>query len=129
MAPSALFLGDTAPLFEKWLVDVSDAQSSSGAYPDIAPQIGVTGSGNAGWADAGILIPWLIYQRTGNVRVLERQYDSMARYVRFLAADNVAGIRHGGRYGDWLALERPTSLELIGTAYVARSAALFVLMA
>jgi alpha-L-rhamnosidase len=108
---------------------VSDAQSSSGAYPDIAPQIGVTGSGNAGWADAGILVPWLIYQRTGNIQLLERQYASMRRYVRFLAADNVGGIRHGGRYGDWLALERPTSLELIGTAYVAHSAALLVRIA
>ena len=129
MAPSALFLGDTAPVFEKWLVDLSDAQSSSGAYPDIAPMIGVTGSGNAGWADAGVLVPWLIYERTGNIRVLDRQYDSMARYIRFLDADNVGGLRHGGRYGDWLALEAPASLLLVGTAYLARSAAIFVRIA
>ena len=129
MAPSALFLGDTAPVFEKWLIDLSDAQLPSGAYPDIAPRIGVTGSGNAGWADAGVLVPWLIYERTGNPRVLERQYDSMRRFLRFLEADHIGGLRHGGRYGDWLALEGPTSLELIGTAYLARSAALFVRMA
>lgn len=129
MAPSALFLGDTAPLFEKWLVDLSDAQRPSGAYPDVAPTIGVTGAGNAGWADAGVLIPWLIYERTGDRGVIERQYDSMRRYLRYLAADQVGGLRHGGRYGDWLALEGPTSLELIGTAYLAHSAALFVRMA
>src|SRR6185312_5873491 len=119
MAPSALFLGATAPVFEKWLVDLADAQLPSGAYPDIAPRIGVTGGGNAGWADAGVLVPWLIYERTGDVAVIERQYDSMLRYVRFLDADHVGGVRHGGRYGDWLALEDPTSLELIGTAYLA----------
>ncbi|HEX7473854.1 MAG TPA: family 78 glycoside hydrolase catalytic domain [Candidatus Limnocylindrales bacterium] len=129
MAPSALFLGDTAPVFEKWLIDLSDAQLPSGAYPDIAPRIGVTGSGNAGWADAGMLVPWLIYERTGNVGVIERQYDSMLGFLRFLGADHIGGVRHGGRYGDWLALEGPTSLELIGTAYLARSAALFVRMA
>jgi alpha-L-rhamnosidase len=129
MAPSALFLGDTAPLFEKWLVDLADAQLPSGAYPDVAPRIGVTGSGNAGWADAGVEIPWLIYERTGDARVIERQYASMRRFVRFLDADHVGGIRHGGRYGDWLALEGPTSLELIGTTYLARSAALFARMA
>jgi alpha-L-rhamnosidase len=129
MAPSALFLGDTAPIFEKWLVDLSDAQLPSGAYPDVAPTIGVTGSGNAGWADAGILVPWLVYERTGNVEVIARQYDSMLRYLRFLEADQVGGVRHGGRYGDWLALEAATSFELIGTAYLARSAALFVRMA
>ncbi|MEA2605249.1 MAG: alpha-L-rhamnosidase, partial [Chloroflexota bacterium] len=129
MAPSALFLGDTTPVFAKWLVDLSDAQLPSGAYPDVAPRIGVTGSGNAGWADAGILVPWLVYQRTGDVGVIARQYDSMLRYVRFLEADQVGGLRHGGRYGDWLALERATSLELIGTAYLARAAALFARMA
>jgi alpha-L-rhamnosidase len=129
MAPSALFLGATAPVFEKWLVDLSDAQLPSGAYPDVAPTIGVMGSGNAGWADAGVQVPWLIYQRTGNVGVVERQYDSMLRYARFLAGDQVGGIRHGGRYGDWLALETPASLELIGTAYLAHSAGLFVRMA
>jgi alpha-L-rhamnosidase len=129
MAPSALFLGDTAPVFEKWLIDLADAQLPSGAYPDVAPRIGVTGSGNAGWADAGVIVPWLIYQRTGNLRVVERQYDSMLRFLRFLEADQIGGLRHGGRYGDWLALDAPTSLELIGTAYLAHSAALFVRMA
>jgi alpha-L-rhamnosidase len=129
MAPSALFLGDTAPVFEKWLIDLADAQFPSGAYPDIAPRIGVTGSGNAGWADAGVLVPWLIHERTGDLGVIERQYDSMHRFVRFLEADQIGGVRHGGRYGDWLALEGPTSLELIGTAYLAWSAALFVRMA
>ena len=84
MAPSALFLGDTAALFEQWLIDLSDAQLPSGAYPDVAPQIGVTGSGNAGWADAGVLVPWTVYQQTGNVDVIERQYDSIRRYLRFL---------------------------------------------
>ena len=49
----------------------------------------------------------------------------MRKYLRFLDADQVGGLRHGGRYGDWLALEAPTGLELIGTAYLARSAALF----
>jgi alpha-L-rhamnosidase len=124
MAPSALFLGDTGAVFEKWLIDLADAQLPSGAYPDVAPRIGVTGSGNAGWADAGVLVPWSVYRQTGNRRVLERQYDSMLRYVRFLEADQTGGIRHGGRYGDWLALEGPTSLQLIGTAYLAQTARL-----
>jgi alpha-L-rhamnosidase len=129
MAPVALFLGDTAALFEKWLVDLADAQTPSGAYSDVAPRIGVTGSGNAGWADAGVEVPWLVYRRTGDVRVIERQYDSMRRFLRFLDADHVGGIRHGGRYGDWLALEGPTGLELIGTAYLAHAATLVARMA
>ena len=129
MAPGALFLGDTAPLFEKWLVDLADAQLPSGAYPDVAPAVGVTGSGNTGWADAGVQVPWLLYERTGDPSVVARQYDSMRRYVRFLEQDQSGGVRHGGRYGDWLALDDPTSFELIGTAYLAHTAALFARMA
>jgi alpha-L-rhamnosidase len=125
-APSALFLGaDTAALFERWLIDLADAQSPSGAYPDVAPRVGVTGSGNAGWADAGVLVPWALFRATGDRRALERPYPSMRRYLRFLEGDHVGGVRHGGRYGDWLALETPASLELIGTAYLARSAGVF----
>lgn len=129
MAPGALFLGDAAPLFEKWLIDLADAQLPSGAYPDVAPAIGVTGAGNTGWADAGIQIPWLLYERTGDRSVVARQYDSMRRYIRFLEADQSGGIRHGGRYGDWLTLDDVTSFELLGTAYLAHSAALFARMA
>src|SRR3954451_16517853 len=49
----------------------------------------------------------------------------MRRFLAFLEADQVGGVRHGGRYGDWLALEGATSLELIGTAYLAHSARSF----
>ncbi len=129
-APSALFLGgDAAALFERWLVDLADAQLPSGAYPDVAPRVGITGAGNTGWADAGVLVPWTVFRQTGDRRVLERQYDSMRRYVRFLDADHADGIRHGGRYGDWLALEGPTSLELLGTAYLAHAARSFARIA
>src|SRR5262249_13088642 len=88
-----------------------------------------TGSGNAGWADAGIQVPWLVYERTGDARVIERQYDSMRAYLRFLEADQVGGIRHGGRYADWLALEGPPDLEPVGPADLARPPALFGRMA
>jgi alpha-L-rhamnosidase len=129
-APSALFLGgDAAALFERWLIDLEDAQLPSGAYSDVAPRVGITGSGNTGWADAGILVPLAVYRHTGDRRVLERQYESMRRYVRFLAADHADGIRHGGRYGDWLALEGPTSMELLGTAYLAHAARSFARIA
>ena len=129
MAPGALFLGDTAAVFEKWLVDLADAQLPSGAYPDVAPVVGVTGAGNTGWADAGVQVPWLLYERTGDPGAVARQYDSMRRYIRFLEADQSGGVRHGGRYGDWLALGEPTSFELLGTAYLAHSTALFARMA
>ena len=121
-APSALFIADVANTLEKWLVDVQDAQHPSGAYPDYAPIVGDVGFGNAGWADAGVLVPWSIYEATGDRRVLERQYHSMRHYLAYLESDHTSGIRSAGRYGDWVSLGPGTSKDLVGTAYLAHVA-------
>jgi alpha-L-rhamnosidase len=128
-APSALFICDVANILEKWLVDLADAQLPSGVYPDTAPHVGHVGAGNAGWADAGVLVPWAIYERTGDRRVLERQYPSMFRYVSYLEGDHTGGIRSGGRLGDWLSLGIQTGTDLIGTAYLAWTTNVFARIA
>lgn len=128
-APSALFISDVANLLEKWLVDLSDAQLPSGVYPDTAPHVGHVGAGNAGWADAGVLVPWAIFERTGDRQVLERQYSSMRRLLLYLEADHTNGIRSSGRLGDWLSLGVPTDTDLVGTAYLAWTSATFARMA
>lgn len=124
-APTALFLTDVANVLEAWLIDVSDGQRPSGAYPDFAPTLGWAGAGNSGWADAGILVPWTLYQHTGDRTPLERQYESMRRYLLFLAGDHTEGRRSAGRYGDWLSLGPATSKELVGTAYLAHVSRVF----
>jgi alpha-L-rhamnosidase len=128
-APTALFIADTAAFLEKWLVDLADAQEPSGAYRDFAPVLPRAGAGNAAWADAGVFVPWSIYQHTGDPTVLERQYDSMRRYLLFLEADHTDGVRRAGRYGDWVSLGPRTPKDLIGTAYLARTAETFARIA
>jgi alpha-L-rhamnosidase len=122
---TALFLADVAPFLEKWLIDLADAQEPSGAYRDFAPVMQRAGSGNAAWADAGVLLPWALYEHTGDATVLERQYDSMHRYLGYLEADHTGGIRRAGRYGDWVSLGERTPKDLLGTAFLARSARTF----
>jgi alpha-L-rhamnosidase len=124
-APSALFIGDVANILEKWLVDLADAQFPSGVYPDTAPHVGHVGAGNAGWADAGVLVPWAIYERTGDRRVLERQYGSMRRYLAYLEADHTNGVRWAGPLGDWLSLGAQTRTDLVGTAYLTWTSKVF----
>ena len=124
--PTAMFIADVGLFLEKWLVDLADAQEPSGAYRDFAPVMQRAGAGNAAWADAGVLLPWTIYRFTGDATVLERQYPSMRRYLAYLEADHTAGLRRAGRYGDWVSLGARTPKDLIGTAYLARSADVFV---
>ena len=128
-ADTALFNADVAAFLDAWLDDLVDAQASSGAFPDIAPAIGVTGTGNAGWADAGISIPWSIFERTGDRAVLERMYGAMRRFLRFLALDHSNGIRGAGRYGDWFGLGQTAPSEVVGTAYLSRTARQFARIA
>lgn len=120
-APSALFIADVTNTLEKWLIDLQDAQHPSGAYPDFAPTAGDVAFGNAGWADAGVLVPWAIFEATGDRRVLERQYASIRRYLAYLEDDHTGGIRSGQRYRDWVSLGPRTPGDVIGTAYLAHT--------
>ena len=129
-APTALFNADLTNMIDKWLDDLVDSQLPSGAYADIAPApSGWAGSGNTAWSDAGVIVPWVLYERSGDAGVLERLYDSMCRYMAYLEAEQTGGLRFGGRYGDWVSLGAPTDKLFIGTAYLAYVADLFARIA
>jgi alpha-L-rhamnosidase len=129
-APTALFNADVTNLLDKWLDDLVDAQLVSGAYPDVAPQPpGFVGWGNTAWGDAGVIVPWVMYERSGDAGVMERMYDSMRRFMAYLEADQTNGYRFAGRYGDWVSLGARSDKTFIGTAYLAYVADLFARIA
>jgi alpha-L-rhamnosidase len=129
-APTALFNADLTNMLDKWLDDLVDTQLASGAYADIAPApSGWAGAGNTAWSDAGVIVPWVMYERSGDAGVLDRMYDSMRRYLRYLEADQTHGLRFAGRYGDWVSLGARTDKMFIGTAYLAYVADLFTRIA
>jgi len=49
--PAALYNFDLASFFNKWLVDVEQAQNPEGWFPDHAPYYGPGGGPNVGWSD------------------------------------------------------------------------------
>ena len=119
--PTATFNMDSLTFLSKWLRDLRDAQSANGAYPDVAPRQ-CCGDGNTGWADAGITVPYTLWQRYGDTQVIEDGYDSMVRYADFLQRGSTGNLRtSGGAYLDWLNLDDPTPSGVIGTAYYAHS--------
>ena len=129
-APTALFNADLTNMLDKWLDDLVDTQLPSGAYADIAPApSGWAGAGNTAWSDAGVIVPWVMYERSGDAGVLDRMYASMRRYVAYLEADQTHGLRFAGRYGDWVSLGARTDKVFIGTAYLAYVADLFTRIA
>lgn len=126
---TAAFNYDIATFFEKWMADMRDAQQPNGEFPHYAPRLDETRS-SAAWADAGVICPWVIYERYGNTRILEENFEAMRRWVDFQEKSSRDLIRPSTGFGDWLAIdapkpgEAPTPKSLIGTAYFAYTARL-----
>ncbi len=112
---------DVLTFYRKWLDDVSDAQLPSGAVPDVVPRVGFLEAGNAGWGDAVVVVPWILYATYGDRRILGEHYEAMQRWLTYLEANSVGYLRPATGPGDWLAFDEPRK-DLVATAYFARSA-------
>jgi alpha-L-rhamnosidase len=111
---------DVAAFFTKWMIDVEDAQTADGIFPDIAPRLregeNFVGLGNlcgsAGWADAGIVVPWTLWRVYGDRRILERHWKAMTAWLDWIERHNPDGLRVnqlGNNYGDWLCIPSDTT--------------------
>ncbi len=106
-ARTASYLFRFAPFARKYENDLQDIQHTNGCYPQIAPKGGVDPymspmDGSAGWSDAGVLIPWVIYSQYGDRRILEEHYESMRRYAMYKR----------GTMGKWYPTALPTGIGL-----------------
>lgn len=120
------YLFDLGEFWAAWLEEVRGAQSSEGAFPDVAPRRVHLADGAPGWGDGGVLLPWALWQWYADRRVLQESVDSMAAWVRWVAAANPDRRwreRRGYDFGDWLAPGQTASKDLVAQAYWARSAA------
>lgn len=138
---------EVAAFFTKWMIDVEDAQTPEGIFPDVAPRpredanfIGLDDlCGAAGWADAGIIVPWTIWRVYGDRRILERHWRAMTAWLDYLERTNPDGLRTRdlrNNYGDWLCIPADTSFRthspmknFLATAYWADDAAKMARMA
>ncbi|MDO8188263.1 family 78 glycoside hydrolase catalytic domain [Conexibacter sp. JD483] len=129
-APTALLNMDCTAFFEKWLQDVRDAQADDGAFPDVAPlppDYEVLSHGAPAWGDAGVIVPWAVWQASGERRVLEAAYPSIERWMAHIAQRNPDHVRSNAlynSYGDWLGVGSDTDKALLATAYWALDALL-----
>jgi alpha-L-rhamnosidase len=130
--PTAAYNMDVAAFMTKWGDDVLDGQSPEGAYPDVAPRLVLDRDGAPGWADGAIIVPWTLYRRYGDVRILKRHWDAMERYMAHLVLQNpdlLWTTHRNNDYGDWLSVGAETPREVLGTAYFAHDATLMARIA
>ncbi len=144
--PTSCFNFDSLAFWRKWLIDLADAQREDGALPHVAPDImnrswkkrgeRLKDYAAAGWADAGVIVPWEVYVRFGDRGVLVQSYPMMCRWVDFCAGQANDFLLKQAVFGDWLqpfpqtftpdkplaSLHGDTPEELISTAYLGRVA-------
>ena len=129
------------PFLSRWLANLRADQLPDGRIPIFSPrspfdaEAAATAQGvgsivaAAGWSDAIATVPWVLYERTGDRRVLEENYDAMIRWIEYqrvtAAAELPAALAEadlsedrrraqallyntGLHFGDWLT---PSTME------------------
>ena len=87
---TGLYLMDCAPVVRKWLGECRINQYPDGKIANIAPKNNRPTfttellAGSTGWGDASILVPWAVYQRNGDKRILEENAEMMRRWYAYL---------------------------------------------
>ena len=143
---NSMFNMDMAAFYTKWVKDIRDAQSIRGTFPDIAPHANkpdIRFSNAPAWGDAGVIVPWRMYQNYGDKELLRNHYDAMKRYLENIRKQNPDFLwlkDIGNNYGDWLNANTiiaegysktrgEVPKDVFATAFYANSVRLFSQMA
>ncbi|TIH36624.1 family 78 glycoside hydrolase catalytic domain [Subtercola vilae] len=119
-SPTASYNQDTLAFLSKWLVDLSDSQGADGNLPGVSPAPPGSGccGGGTGWSDAGVTVPFALYNAYGDTAVIRDNYAMMTKFMNYVETSTGSSlIRNSGGYADWLNLDDPTDSGLLGTAY------------
>lgn len=123
---------DCGAYYSRVMAMLVEAQSDEGAFSNVVPRVVVTADGAPAFGDAGIYLPWLMYQLYGDQQLVERYYPAMTRWMNYIAEANPNHLwieRRNPDFGDWLAFDDFTPPDVLGTAIWAMDALWMVDMA
>ncbi len=103
---TASYLFDYMSFAQKYLNDVYDWQKPNGKLPQIVPEGGTdfymkAMDGSVGWADAGVIMPYVLWKKYNDVEVIKKYLTGMRRYVDFMQK----------RCGKWYPTAKSTGLK------------------
>ena len=105
------FFANTDAFFHKWMRDMRDSQSETGAFPGVAPTAQYGGNMmRLGWADAGIIVPWTVWKQFGDTSIIDENWDAMEKYISHIVETKydhttLAGENNNYQWADWLSYE------------------------
>lgn len=117
------------PFLSAWMENLRLEQKEDGEVPLIIPNFPRTDAmqremepdnTSSAWGDACVLVPWYLYQCTGDTRILRDNFDAMKKWLSFIARaaaakpDNYDSLsaeakarnpylwQSGHHFGDWM---------------------------
>ncbi len=130
-AKTAMLNEDCTAFFTRWLYNMSCDQDELGVIPMVTPNdgnypqmgqmmnlmFGGKGQGtSAGWGDAAVIVPYTMYEVTGNTAILLQQYETMKKWCDYVISSCKKHAKNstlpddieeylwntGFHYGEWL---------------------------
>jgi alpha-L-rhamnosidase len=121
---------DAHEVLAKWVDDIADSRDDDGAPRVIAPHGGWSYDWSPAppWHAAYVLVPWWLYERHGDRRVVLDHLDGILAYLELEYARSVDGIATS-TLGDWMTPESdpvgsnpPEDIRVPATAFLAHAA-------
>lgn len=131
-ANTALYNGDATNFLSHFMDSTVDCAVTYGAggaqFPDVVPRAQFLRAAS-GWSDVGTVVPWTVWQMTGDATIIDRNWEALAKYIDWMHARTGATYRGPGSWtGDWLSFQGSAN-QLLSDAYYAYSTKLVIDMA
>ncbi|MDD4025970.1 MAG: family 78 glycoside hydrolase catalytic domain [Kiritimatiellae bacterium] len=91
----------------KFMRDMRDSQHENGSFTGVAPtaQYGDK-TEQLGWSDAGIIIPYTMWRRYGDLSIVEDNFGAMEKYMELTAKNRFdSPVANSHQWADWLSYE------------------------
>jgi alpha-L-rhamnosidase len=115
---SESYLFDVAAFYNKWMNDLEDSQRPNGSIPDVSPAYWVLYNDDVTWPSTFLLVPSMLYDQYGDLRVIERHYPAFQKWIEHMNGFLKDGLMTKDTYGDWCV--PPESPQLIHSQDPAR---------
>ncbi len=121
---------DVSPTYLNWLQSWQDVMREGGSLPHVAPNPGA-GGGGPYWCGFMVMAPWRTYVNYGDPRPLNRYYEAMKQWMRYVDKYTVDGLLkrwpdtpyRDWYLGDWLAPHgvdtgAQSSIDLVSNCFI-----------
>ncbi|KAJ5714359.1 uncharacterized protein N7483_011540 [Penicillium malachiteum] len=104
LGTTASYLFDVTGMLASWMKNLLVEQNAAGGVVPLA----ILAQEEAIWGDVTIMLPWTLYQATGDQELLLRHYESMKSWLKAIPRSSTGLWKYDGyKLADWLDPSAP----------------------